>query len=196
MRVALAASLTLLTAAAVAEPIRGAAAPPAPTVPEPPRTQTAAPQTPQTPEPQRTTATFEDWTLRCVRPERSPAICEVSQTVSNQNQQPVAQTAIGRPVGTADSMRLTVLVPTNILIATAPRLVTGPAPAVEMGWRRCLSNGCVADAQVSDQQVKQLRELKETGHILYQDAAGREMSMPFSPKGLPAALDALAKEPG
>ncbi len=180
MRAAAVVGLALLTSPVAAEPIRGAAAPVGPTVPPP----------------QQTTATFEDWTLRCVRPERAAAICEVSQTVSNQSQQPVAQTALGRTPGTSEPMRLTVLVPTNISMATAPRLVAAGDLAVDLGWRRCLSNGCVADAMLSEAQVLTLRALKEKGRVVYQDASGREMDMPFSPKGLPAALDALAKEPG
>ena len=185
MRVACALSWAILSGSALAapasaEPVRNAAAPP------------AAPPAAAAPEPQRTTATFEDWTLRCLRPDRSPSLCEVNQTVANQNRQPIAQTAFGHPPG--DPMRFTALLPPNILIGAAPRLVA-PDFSVDMTWRRCLSNGCVADAPVTDAQLKRFRDLKDSARIVYQDASGRELSVPFSPKGLSAALDALAKEP-
>lgn len=146
-------------------------------------------------EPQRTTATFGDWTLRCVRPEHGTPACEVSQVLYDKSQ-PVAQTALGRPTR-GEAMRLTVQVPPNVLLATAPRLLgaEGDAP-IELTWRRCLPVGCFADAALTEDQVKRLRGRTENGRVVFQDGAGREAAIPFVPRGLPQALDALSKEDG
>lgn len=158
---------------------------------QPPAKPAAPPAVPA--EPQRTTATFGDWTLRCVRPEGSPAACEITQTIYDKSQ-PVAQTAIGRP-SKAEALRLTILVPSNILLSAGPKFQPGEGePPVEMTWRRCLPAGCLADAALTDDQLKKLRARTDNGRILFQDGAGHDAIIPFAPKGLAQALDALAKE--
>src|SRR5580700_11429028 len=66
--------------------------------------------------PQRTTATYEDWTVRCETPAASPAqkSCEMVQTTQMQGQAaPVTQIAIGRPLKT-DPLRLVIGLPVNV----------------------------------------------------------------------------------
>src|SRR3954453_17021029 len=104
-------------AAAPAAPAAGATpAGATPAVPAAPGTPAPTP-----PEPQRTTATFADWVLRCVRPEKAPATCEVGQTLYDKGQ-PVPKTAIGRP-RPAEPMHLAVMVPVNVSLTAQPRLV-------------------------------------------------------------------------
>lgn len=160
--------------------------------PAPPAATAASPAASPS-EPQRTTATFDDWTLRCLRPEQGSAACEVSQIVYNQTQ-PVAQTALGRPAK-SDQMRLTLLVPVNVQLATAPKLVDAGEP-IDLAWVHCLPSGCIADTAVSEEQVRRLRGQTERGRFVFKDGAGRDISVPFTPRGLGAALDALAKEAG
>ena len=144
-------------------------------------------------EPQRTTATFGDWTVRCVRPDKAAQLCEVTQTLYDKSQ-PVAQTALGRPAR-GEKMRLTVLVPANVTLATPPRLQGEETDApLELTWRRCLRAGCLADATLSEDQLRRLRARTATSRIAFQDGAGRDAAIPFAPRGLTQALDALAKE--
>ena len=152
----------------------------------------AAPAAPIT-EPQRTTADFGDWTLRCDRPEGRAPICEVAQTVQSGNQT-VAQMAIGRASAT-EPLRLTLLVPVSVTLAAPPRLSAGAGAAIELGWTRCLPNGCFADRAMDDAALARLRALAEAGRITFTDGAGREVALPFSPRGLAGALDALARQP-
>ncbi len=153
-----------------------------------------APAAPAAPaEPQRTTATFADWTLRCVRPEGAVSACEITQTIFDKNN-PVAQTAIGRP-GKAEALRLTILVPANIQLAAGPKFQPGEGePGIDLTWRRCLPAGCLADTALTDDQLKKLRARVDNGRIVFQDGTGRDTVIPFAPKGLGPALDALAKE--
>ncbi len=178
-----------LTALALAAALAGpAAAQPART---PAPSASAAPA-----EPQRTTATFGDWTLRCQRPETGPQSCEVGQTLFDKTQ-PVAQTAIGRP-SRNEPLRLTVLVPVNVSLSSGVRMLGGESeaggPLLELAWRRCVPAGCLADAPVTDEALRRIRARTENARLVFQDSAGREAVLPFSPRGLPQAMDALAKD--
>ena len=150
-------------------------------------------------EPQRTTASFGDWVLRCERTLPDTQTCEAVQVVSNQQGQPVAQIALGHPART-EPMRMTMLVPPSVTLAAEPKLTAAPgdkpAPGIDLGWRRCLPAGCIADATVPAGALAQLRSRTEPSRLVFQDGAAREASLPFSPRGLAQALDALAKEEG
>jgi invasion protein IalB len=159
---------------------------------KPPAAASAAP--PAT-DPAQTTATYGDWVLRCVRIENGSRVCELVQTMTVQGQQqPVAQVAVG--YDKAD-LRLTLLVPPAISLGRAPVLgVTGAAgPHFDLAWRRCLPSGCFADVQVAPELLKVLRGRSEPMQITFRDAGEREVTLPFSFRGLLPALDALGKEP-
>ena len=109
----------------------------------------------------------------------------------------MAQIAFGRP-GRGQPMQVTLLVPPNI-VPSVPASLTGPRdaePPLELIWRRCLPAGCVADAPVPDDTLGRLRNWTDAGRVTFQDGAGRPAALPFSPRGLSQALDALAKEDG
>lgn len=146
--------------------------------------------------PQQTTAVFADWVLRCTRIDPATKACEIVQGVQRDDK-PVAQIALGRP-GKAAPLQLTVLVPANVTFGPAPVLLPGKegeGPALaELTWRRCLAVGCLADAALSDDAQRRLRAWTDPGRVAFLDGAGRTAVMPFSPRGLPQALDALAKE--
>jgi invasion protein IalB len=147
-------------------------------------------------DPQRTTATFGDWTLRCTRQQNGPQTCQVDQVLSDKGQS-VAQTVFTRP-RPGDPLRLNFAVQVNVTLTSPPLLVgaegeTGATP-IELTWRRCVPTACIADAIISEEQLKQLRARAENGRIQLQDSAGRAVTLPFGPRGLGQALDALAKE--
>jgi len=148
-------------------------------------------------DPAQTTATYDDWVLRCVRTGdgKGPRACEVVQTMVLQGQQqPVAQVALGYD---KNDLRLTLLVPPAISFSRGPVLGVGaaPAPNFVLAWRRCLPTGCFADVQVGPDLLKLLRSPGEPLRITFKDAGERDATLPFSLRGLVPALDALAKEP-
>jgi invasion protein IalB len=146
-------------------------------------------------DPAQTTATYGDWVLRCVHPEKGPNVCELVQSMVVQGQQqPVAQVAVGYDKG---DMRLTLLVPPAISLVHGPLLgVPGATtPHYDLAWRRCLPNGCFADVAVGPELLKTLRGRTDPMQLSFKDAAERDVNLPLSMRGLVAALDALAKEP-
>jgi invasion protein IalB len=150
-------------------------------------------------EPSSTTASFGDWTLRCQRVSDNPKsarICEVAQVLQSQGQQaPIAQIAIGRAAA-GEPLRVTAVMPVSISFPSAVQIAIGEKDAkpLELGWRRCIPSGCFADAALGDDVIKQWRKASEPGRIVFKDAAGRDLALPLSTRGLDQAVEALAKE--
>ena len=147
----------------------------------------------QTP-PSVTSANFGEWVLRCESRAEAPRACEILQSLQDQRRQPVAQFALGR-AQRGQPMRLLVLIPANITVA-APMLIQLPdrgAP-FPVSLRACGPRGCVAEADVSPAMLTRLRAREAQGRLEYRDALNAEVALPFSTRGLGAALDALARE--
>ena len=184
--------IRIAAVALAALPIRTEAQTPRP----PSRTAQATAPVPATP--QQTTASFADWTLRCTQTGSGPKFCEVVQNIQ-QNDRPVAQIAVGRPVA-GQKLQLTLLVPPNVSLQSGPGLLAGSEgdtpPVVALSWRRCVPIGCIADAPLAPEMVTKLRGWTDPGRIVFMDAAGRPAGVPFSARGLAQALDALTKEEG
>ncbi|ACA20072.1 invasion associated locus B family protein [Methylobacterium sp. 4-46] len=188
---ALALSSGPISGGAAAQPAQGKAAAPA---------QAAPASVPA--EPGLTTATFADWVLRCQRlvdGEKTTRLCEVAQAVQIQGQAaPVAQVAIGRVPG-EDGLHVTAVLPVNASFASGVRLAGEDKDgkdggALDMAWRRCLPGACAAEGPAKDDVLKRWRGPIEASRLTFKDAAGREVAVPISLRGLSQALDALAKE--
>jgi len=142
--------------------------------------------------PQHTTATYDDWTLRC---DMTSALkkCDLVQTTQAQGQ-PVSLIAVGRPSKT-EPLRIVFQVPINVWLPSGVRLATDKgSDLVSATFKRCLDGGCLADAELKDDVVKKLRSETENGKLLYIDAAQKEMALPVSFRGFAVALDALVKQ--
>ena len=151
------------------------------------------------PTPDHTTATFDDWTLRCDRrlditPSRR--ICELGLMVQKPGESGVqAQMAIGR-VSRGEPLRFTAVLPPNVGLKTRPRLVVEgqEGASADLSWTRCIAGGCFADAELSTAALAILRSRTEPGRLNYRDGTERESTISISFRGLAAALDALARE--
>lgn len=158
-----------------------------------------AEQKPVEAEPQSTSATFGDWVMRCNRISdtsgQAQRVCEVAQTIIIQGQQaPVAEVAIGR-IKKSDPLLVTVVLPINVAFPSTPQISLDGHPALDLTWKRCLPNGCFADAAPKDDVIRYWRAAKTTGRIETKDAFGRNVVVTISFRGLAQALDALNKEP-
>jgi invasion protein IalB len=151
-------------------------------------------------EPNSTLANFGDWTLRCQRVgngAETQRVCEVVQQIRAQDQQnPVAELAIGRLTKT-DPLHLTVALPVNVTLSNAPSFSSdGKAlEPLDLGWRKCLPGGCIADAFLKDDMLRRWKAQPSGGRITWTDGAGRDLAIGLSFRGLTQALDALSKEP-
>lgn len=144
--------------------------------------------------PSRTTATYEDWTLRCeIQPNNAQKTCEIIQ-VSQQSQSSSWTIAIGR-ANKSDPYKIIAILPMNLSLQTSPRVsLEDKQPPVALAFKRCVPGGCFADADLSDDLLRRMRARAEPGRLEYKDAIQRDVGIPVSFKGFAQAVDALAKQ--
>ena len=70
----------------------------------------------------------------------------------------------------------------------------GTANLFDLAWRRCLPGGCFADIVLTPEALKTMRARTEPANLLFRDVGERDITLPFSMRGLTQALDAMAKE--
>ena len=145
---------------------------------------------------QSTTATYEDWTVRCAIGAGSPPQkpCDMEQFAYGQTKErPFSRAAILQR-DKDKQLTLVVQVPVNVWLATGVRIEIGgkdiglPAPFV-----RCGPAGCFAETGLTAEVQKQFRTVTEPGRILYKNAAQQDVVVPLSFKGFAQAFDAVAK---
>jgi invasion protein IalB len=62
------------------------------------------------------------------------------------------------------------------------------------GFKWCITGRCLADADLSDVDIKHLRAQTVPGKIVYKTASQADVSIPVSFNGFSDALDALLKQ--
>ncbi|MCP4564011.1 MAG: hypothetical protein GY873_30380 [Bosea sp.] len=147
-------------------------------------------------QPDNTTASYGDWVLRCQQ-SVAARVCEVVQTLEQQGQRgPIALVAIGRPVK-EEPIKLVIQVPPNLSLGdkAAIRVTIADKDEAVAVFQRCLPGGCFAEASLSDDVFKRWRGFSEAGQMRYLDAGKREVALPLSFRGFPAAAEALQREP-
>ena len=153
---------------------------------------------PQIPaDPHATSAAYGDWIVACQRTVSSgQRICEVLQAVQVQGQPaPIARLAIAKATPPAN-LRLVLVLPSNITIGADPMITVGETDkeGTKATWQRCLPGGCIAEASLTDKIAAQWRSEAGQALVTFKDGLGRDLTVPFSFRGLAQALDALAKE--
>jgi invasion protein IalB len=147
-------------------------------------------------DPQRTTATYDQWQLRCETRAvagKSVRVCEIAQTVQVSGQvQFSAQVAVGR--GGADQpYRMVFQVPTGVWLPAGVQFkASDKAEPSKATYKRCLPNACFADIE-AEGIVKAIRDGQATqGNLIFQVQEGQAVTIPIAYKGFVAAFDALA----
>ena len=143
----------------------------------------------------RTTATYDEWTLACqADPGASTKTCDIAQVAQVQGKNiPFSRVAVLHPGRTA-LVRLTVQVPVNVSFAARVVIALGENdPGVAAPFARCTPGGCFADFDLKDDIVQKFRSASTQGKITYKDAGDHDIVIPLLMKGFGAAYDALAK---
>ena len=138
-----------------------------------------------------------DWIVACQRTVSSgQRVCEVLQAVQVQGQTaPIARLAIAKAASSA-TLRLVLVLPSHITIGADPMITVAETDkeGTKATWQRCLPGGCIAEASLTDKIAAQWRSEAGQGMVTFKDGLGRDLTVPFSFRGLAQALDALAKE--
>jgi len=164
---------------------------PAATAPAPAATPAPAPP------PDRTSAQYGDWVVTCmVRPGAAQRACEMTLTILDSNQQPVAIIGFGRP-NREQPMKLVVQVAANVRVAQPARLSLEVDTALP--FTLCNRQVCVVELELRDEVIQRrfrMRPAEQPGQLNWRDAAGAELTFPVSVRGFNAAWDAMSREAG
>jgi invasion protein IalB len=156
-----------------------------------------APAQPAAPTPQQTTATYEDWVVRCETRSGPPPqkTCEMVQFTQVQGQAGVLTSiAIGRPVK-GQPLKVVVQVPIGVWLPAGVQLTAGGKDAgLPATFKRCVPASCFADTEIKDEIIRKFRSATDSGKLQFKDANQKDVTLPVSFKGFGAAFDALAKE--
>ncbi|WP_051357021.1 invasion associated locus B family protein [Azorhizobium doebereinerae] len=146
--------------------------------------------------PTRTTATYDDWVVRCERSDvvGGAKVCEAAQTlqIGNPQQGLSAQVVFGRLTKEAP-MRLVVQLPVGVWLPTGIRFVYGEkARTVAAQYKFCI-RACIADVELSAEDVAELGTAAGPGKLEFLDRNQQPVALDISFKGLAAALAARDK---
>jgi invasion protein IalB len=145
--------------------------------------------------PQTTTATYQDWTLRCDNAIGNPPrkICEVAQTIMAQGgKAALAQIVIGRP-DPAKSLKLIVQLPNGVWLPSNAILALDDKTTVTATYKRCVQL-CFADADIDETVLAVLKARTDPVKLLFADGTQRIVELPVSLSGFNAALDQSLKD--
>ncbi len=160
-----------------------------------PPAQSAPP--PAQPNPQRTTATYDDWLVRCEIQPGPPQqkICDMAQMAQMQGQaNPVSRVGIPKPAK-GEAVKLIIQLPVNVWLPTGVKLQADDKdPGVVVPFKRCVPAGCFAELDLKDDLMKKFRAAAQPWKMHFKDAAERDAAIPLSLKGFGQAYDALLKQ--
>lgn len=143
--------------------------------------------------PQRTTAAYYDWTVSCVTAAAGHKSCGLVQTLRSQTS-PAAQIGLGRSAGNG-TMRLSVEVPANAWLPGGLKLnLSDKKSVISASFIVCVAGRCIADADLTNDQIERMRAQTQAGKIEYANAVQANVSIPISFRGFVEAMDALKKE--
>jgi len=153
--------------------------------------QTAPSKSTTNTSPQMTTATYDDWTVRCETRDTATS-CEMSQAMQIKGQaQPVSQIAVGR-LNKGEPLKLVFQVPINVWIPDNIALVVDEgAITVKANFTRCIPVGCFAETDLKDDMTAKLGKAEKGGRLEFADASRQKIAIPVSFKGFTAAYEGL-----
>ncbi|WP_282607998.1 invasion associated locus B family protein [Pelagibius sp. Alg239-R121] len=171
---------TLLAVFALAAPMAGPASAQTTTVP--------AQSTTPAPDGATTVATHADWTVRCgPNPQTQTEVCYmVQQVTSNDTGRAVLQVAIGKFGPDKRDVALVTL-PLGVRLPPGVAIEVTGKEQRKRPFERCLRIGCQAQLPLDDVTLNEFKA-GIGGRILFQDATGRTIALPFSLKGFTAAF--------
>jgi invasion protein IalB len=124
----------------------------------------AVAQPAQSKPPQQTTATYEDWIVRCeTRPGSPPQkICEMVQFTHVKGRTGVlTQIAVGRPVR-GHPIKLVIQVPIGVWLPSGATLAPGGSNGnISATFKRCVPSACFAEVEIRDDTIRRLRTVHE-----------------------------------
>ena len=132
-----------------------------------------------------------DWQVRCDTPPGAQGEqCALIQSVTAEDRPNVGLTVIVLKTADQKSRLMRVLAPLGVLLPSGLGLKIDKTDVGRAGFVRCLPNGCVAEVQMEDNLVKQLRTGTSATFIIFQTPE-EGIGIPMSLKGFGEGYDKL-----
>jgi invasion protein IalB len=157
----------------------------------------AQPASPFPAPPQQTSATYDDWIVRCETRPGPPLqkTCEMLQFTQIKGQTSVlTQIAIGHPQK-GRPIPLVIQVPVGAWLPAGVRITAGGKDeGLSVEFKLCTPSACVARIEIKDDVIRKFRAATEQGKLQFKDSQQRDVALPISFKGFGTAYEALLKE--
>ena|ERR1700730_17538223 len=132
-----------------------------------------------------------DWQVRCDTPPGAQGEqCALIQSVTAEDRPNVGLTVIVLKTADQKSKLMRVLAPLGVLLPSGLGLKIDKTDVGRAGFVRCLPNGCVAEVQMEDNLVKQLRTGTSATFIIFQTPE-EGIGIPMGLKGFGEGYDKL-----
>src|SRR5919205_306397 len=124
-----------------------------------------------------------DWQIRCDTPPGAQGEqCALIQSVTAEDRPNVGLTVIVLKTADQKNRLMRVLAPLGVLLPSGLGLKIDTTDIGRAGFVRCLPNGCVAEVQMNDDLLKQLRTGTSATFIIFQTPE-EGIGIPLSLKG-------------
>ena len=132
-----------------------------------------------------------DWQVRCDTPPGAQGEqCALIQSVTAEDRPNVGLTVIVLKTADQKSRLMRVLAPLGVLLPSGLGLKIDKTDVGRAGFVRCLPNGCVADVQIDENLMKQMRSGQAATFIIFQTPE-EGIGIPMSLKGFGEGYDKL-----
>jgi invasion protein IalB len=132
-----------------------------------------------------------DWQIRCDTPPGAQGEqCALIQSVTAEDRPNVGLTVIVLKTADQKSRLMRVLAPLGVLLPSGLGLKIDKTDVGRAGFVRCLPNGCVAEVQMDENLLKQLRSGQSATFIIFQTPE-EGIGIPMSLKGFGEGFDKL-----
>ena len=132
-----------------------------------------------------------DWQIRCDTPPGAQGEqCALIQSVTAEDRPNVGLTVIVLKTADQKSRLMRVLAPLGVLLPSGLGLKIDATDVGRAGFVRCLPNGCVAEVQMDENLLKQLRGGQQATFIIFQTPE-EGIGIPMSLKGFGEGFDKL-----
>ncbi|MEJ0075162.1 MAG: invasion associated locus B family protein [Alphaproteobacteria bacterium] len=134
---------------------------------------------------------YGDWQIRCDTPPGAQGEqCALIQSVTAEDRPNVGLTVIVLKTADQKSRLMRVLAPLGVLLPSGLGLKIDKTDVGRAGFVRCLPNGCVAEVQMDENLLKQLRTGQQATYIIFQTPE-EGIGIPMSLKGFGEGFDKL-----
>ena len=132
-----------------------------------------------------------DWQVRCDTPPGAQGEqCALIQSVTAEDRANVGLTVIVLKTADQKSRLMRVVAPVGVLLPSGLGLKIDQVDVGRAGFVRCLPNGCVAEVQMDENLLKQLRSGQQATYIIFQTPE-EGIGIPMSLKGFGEGFDKL-----